>query len=80
MKSEDKQFIKDFGIVAILSGILIIGVFFVISLIFFYGSPFTLAWLAILSVLRLRICDEGVEISFAKIIQRYIKISISITR
>lgn len=80
MKLEDKQLIKDFAIAATISGIIVIGTFLIMIFIFFYGSPTMIVLAALLLMLRIKVCDAGTEISFTKIIQKYLKISITIEK
>ena len=75
---EDKQLIKDIGIVFILAGVLIFGMLSVMIFIFFYGSPLLVAWSFLLIMFKIRICDSGLIISLEKFIQKYLKIKIAV--
>lgn len=76
--ADDFEFIKDFGMAIILSGIIIIISFITVTLILFYSSPFLLVWSALLLMLRIRVCDSGIDLSLINIIRKYIRISITI--
>lgn len=76
--TKDFEFVKDLGMAIILSGIIIITSFITMTLILFYSSPFLLVWSALLLMLRIRVCDGGIDLSLIKIIRKYVRISITI--
>lgn len=78
IKSEDKETIMEFGIALLLSGVLIVGIFFMMTFIFFYGPPWIIPWSLFLIMLKLRICDTGLEVSLEKFLHKYLKISVTI--
>lgn len=75
---EDKEIIMEFGMALLLSGILIAGIFFIVTISFFYGSPWVVIWSLFLIMLKLRVCDAGLEVSLEKFLHKYIKISVTI--
>ncbi len=80
MEPEDKQFIIELGILIIFAGICIAGAFLIMSFIFFYGDPLTIILCCILILLKIRVCDTGIEVSFEKILRKYLKISVTIMK
>lgn len=80
MKQEDKQFIKDFGIVIMLSLIAVLGLFLIMTVMFFYGSPspFTIILIGIILMLKIRMCDSEIRVSLEKFLNKYFRISVTI--
>lgn len=66
--------IKDLGIAIALSGIIVVALFITMAFIFFYSSPLLLVWSLLLILLKLRVCDSGIQISLEKIIRRRLKL------
>jgi len=69
--------IKDFGITLTLSGIITVALFITVTFIFFYGSPLLLIWSLLLILLKLRVCDSGIQISLEKIIRKHLRLYIN---
>jgi hypothetical protein len=80
LSTKDIETMKNMGILIGLSGIIVIISIIIMTFIFFYGSPMTLILVTILLLLRVRLCGSEVDISFIKILNKYFKISISLTR
>ena len=80
LSTEDFELIKGIGILIVLSGIIIITSFIIMTFIYFYSSPIMIILMAILLLLRIRICGAEIDISPAKILNRYFKISMTLIR
>lgn len=80
IEPEDRQLIRDFIIAITISGSFVLGIFLVMTLVFFYGDPFTIFLVALALMLKIRVSEEGIEISFEKFINRYLKISVTIIK
>lgn len=68
------ELIKDFGMALALSGIITVALFITMTFIFFYSSPLLLVWSLLLILLKLRVCDSGIQISLEKIIRKRLKL------
>lgn len=80
MKPEDKRLIIEFGILAIISTVCIVGTILIMILVFFYGNPLTIVLCCILIMLRIRVCDTGTEVTLVKVLRKYFKVSITIMK
>ena len=80
MEPEDKEFIINFGILTILAGISIAIIFSIMTFIFFYGDPLTIVLCCLLVLIKIRVCDTGIEVSFEKFIKKHLKISLTILK
>ena len=80
MELKDKEFITNFGILVIFTTICILGVLLIMTFIFFYGDPITIVLFCILAILKIRVCDNGTEVSFEKFVKKYLKISVTIVK
>lgn len=72
------ELVKDVGMLITLSGIIIITLLVMVTFFFFYGSPWMIIWTLILMMFRIRLCEEGIQVSLIKITQRRLDISITI--
>lgn len=77
---EDRKMIKDFIIAIAISGSFVLGAFLIMTFIFFYGDPSMIAIVAVALMLKIKVSEEGTEISFERFINRYIKVSLTITK
>jgi len=80
MEPEDKEFIVNFSILTILAAISIAIIFSIMTFIFFYGNPLTIVLCCLLVLIKIRICDIGIEVSFEKFIRKYLKISLTFVK
>jgi hypothetical protein len=80
MEKEDKQFIVEFGVLAIFSAICVVATFLIMTFIFFYGDPFTIVLCCILVLLRIKVCNTGTEITLIKALRKYMKVSVTIMK
>lgn len=77
--TEDFELITGLGVASLLSAIFVIGGFLVMIFTFFYGSPELIIWSVLLLMLKIRVCNGGIDISLQGIIQKYFKIHITFT-
>jgi hypothetical protein len=80
LSAKDIETMKNIGILVLLSGVTIILSIAIMAYIFFYNSPITIILMVILLLLRVRVCGSEVDVSFVKILNKYFKISITLTR
>lgn len=80
MEKEDKQFIIEFVILTIFAAVCIVATFLIMTFIFFYGNPLTIVAGCILVLLRIKVCDNGTEVTLIKTLHKYIKISVTIMK
>lgn len=78
--TEDFELIKGLGIASLISAIFVIGSIAAMSFTFFYGSPEIVIWSVLLLLLKIRVCNGGIDISLHGILQKYFKIDITFTR
>ena len=80
MESEDKEFIINFSILTIFAAVSMFIIFSIMTFIFFYGDPLAIVLFCLLLLIKIRVCDTGIEVSFEKFIRKYFKISLTIIK
>lgn len=60
------------------AGIFLMIAFYIVMIIFFYGSLWIIAWSLLLLILKINVCNTGIQISIEDFIKRRLKITIEV--